>query len=158
MGKNQRAVNGGSDLSWLKLAFLGRPDFPSRGPQIPIFKGFGDLWTENRGAPKAPISTTTDLTPHLRPSEKMILAGEFPAIPLSAVKIASEQRRFGALRLGWHEASEFKHHPEKGETSRPAERCAVATLDLRWSSRTDQTAIWCCKLQIFSTTSSRSPE
>ena len=48
-------------------AFLGRPDFQSRGPQIPIFKGFGDLWTENRGAPKTPNPTTTDLTPHLRP-------------------------------------------------------------------------------------------
>ena len=30
---NQRAANGGSDPSWLNLAFLGRPDFPSRGPQ-----------------------------------------------------------------------------------------------------------------------------
>ena len=49
--------------------FLGRPDFQSRGPQIPIFKGFWDLWTENRGAPKTPNSTTTDLTPHLRPSD-----------------------------------------------------------------------------------------
>ena len=72
-----RAANGGSDPSWLDLAFLGRPDFQSRGPQlpifkgpqIPIFKGFSDLWTENRGAPKTPSPTTTDLTPHLRPSE-----------------------------------------------------------------------------------------
>ena len=38
--------------------------------QIPNFKGFGDLWMENRGAPKTPNSTTTDLTPHLWPSEK----------------------------------------------------------------------------------------
>ena len=38
---------------------------------MPIFKGFWDLWTENRGAPKTPNSTTTDLTPHLRPSEQM---------------------------------------------------------------------------------------
>ena len=30
---DQRAANGGSDPSWLNLAFLGRPDFPSRGPQ-----------------------------------------------------------------------------------------------------------------------------
>ena len=29
--------------SWLDLAFLERPDFQSRGPQIPIFKGFGTL-------------------------------------------------------------------------------------------------------------------
>ena len=29
----QRAANGGSDPSWLNLAFLGRPDFPSRGPK-----------------------------------------------------------------------------------------------------------------------------
>ena len=50
--KNQRAANGGLDPSWLGLRFLGHPDFQSRGPQIPIFKGFGDLWTENRCAPK----------------------------------------------------------------------------------------------------------
>ena len=48
----QRAANGGSDPSWLNLAFLGRPTFPSRGPQIPIFNGFWDLWTEKWGAPK----------------------------------------------------------------------------------------------------------
>ena len=62
--------NGGSDTSWLNLAFLGRPDFPSgqRSPNT-YFKGFWDTWTENRGAPKTPNSTTTDLTPHLRPSE-----------------------------------------------------------------------------------------
>ena len=45
---------------------MGRPDFQSRGPQIPIFKGFGDLWMEKRCAPKTPNSTTTDLTPTLR--------------------------------------------------------------------------------------------
>ena len=65
----QRAANGGSDPSWLNLAFLGRPNFPSRGTQILIFKGFGGLWTENRGAQKTPNPTTTDLTPHLRPSD-----------------------------------------------------------------------------------------
>ena len=48
---------------------MGRPDFQSRGPQIPVFKGFWDLWTESRGALKTPNSTTTDLTPHLRPSD-----------------------------------------------------------------------------------------
>ena len=47
----QRAANGGLDPSWLDLAFLGRPDFPSRGPQIPTFEGFGDFWTE-QGAPQ----------------------------------------------------------------------------------------------------------
>ena len=30
---------------------------------------FGDLWTENWGAPKTPNPTTTDVTPHLRPSD-----------------------------------------------------------------------------------------
>ena len=70
-----RAANGGSDPSWLNLAFLGRPNFQSRGPQFSVqrspntYKGFRDLWTENRGAPKTPNATTTDLTPHLRPSE-----------------------------------------------------------------------------------------
>ena len=44
--------------------------FSVQRSQIPIFKGFWGLWTENRGAPKTPNSTTTDLTPHLRPSEE----------------------------------------------------------------------------------------
>ena len=52
----------------VEFGIFGAPDFQSKGPQIPIFKGFWGLWTENRGAPKAPNSTTTDLTPHLRPS------------------------------------------------------------------------------------------
>ena len=47
---------------------FGVPRFSVQRPQIPIFKEFWDLWTENRGAPKTPNSTTTDLTPHLRPS------------------------------------------------------------------------------------------
>ena len=64
----QRAANGVFDPSWLDLAFLDRPDFQSRGPKIPVFKGFWNLWTENRGAPKTPNPTTTDPTPHLRPS------------------------------------------------------------------------------------------
>ena len=36
-----------------------------------MFKGFWDLWTENRGAPKTPNSATTDLTPHVRPSDNV---------------------------------------------------------------------------------------
>ena len=38
------------DLSSLDLhAFLGRPDFGSRGPQILILKGFGATWCKNLG-------------------------------------------------------------------------------------------------------------
>ena len=36
------------------------------------FKGFGDLWTENRGAPKTPNPTTTDPTPHSRPTDFLV--------------------------------------------------------------------------------------
>ena len=50
--KNQRAANGGSDPSWLNLAFLGRPNFESRGPQIPIFKGYLGLLDGKSGRPK----------------------------------------------------------------------------------------------------------
>ena len=61
---------GGQIKSWLNLAFLGRPDFPSRMVPKPFKnRNSGDLWTENRGAPKTPNPTMTDLTPHLRPSE-----------------------------------------------------------------------------------------
>ena len=45
---------------------------PILSPEVPKYlflKGFGDLWTENRGAPKTPNSTTTDLAPHLRPKD-----------------------------------------------------------------------------------------
>ena len=38
---DQRAENGGLDLSWLDLALLGRPDFQSRGPKILILKENG---------------------------------------------------------------------------------------------------------------------
>ena len=38
----------------------GAPVISHRGPQIPIFKGFWDLWTENRGAPKTPNSTPSE--------------------------------------------------------------------------------------------------
>ena len=41
--------------------------------QRPLFSAaetwFWEIWTENRGAPKKPNSTTRDLTPHLRPSD-----------------------------------------------------------------------------------------
>ena len=70
---------GGLDPSWLNLAFLGRPDFPSRGPKILVLKGLGDLWTENQGAPRTPNPTTTGPTPHSRPSDR-ILQGRFGGI------------------------------------------------------------------------------
>ena len=70
---NQRAAKGGLDPSWLELAFWGRPGFQSRCPQILIFKGFGDLWAENRGAPRMPNPTMTDPTPHLRLSDQKII-------------------------------------------------------------------------------------
>ena len=66
----QRAENGGLDPSWLGFAFLGHPDFQSRGPQNACFKGFCVLWTENWGAPKTQKSTTTDPSTHSRPSEQ----------------------------------------------------------------------------------------
>ena len=49
--------------------FWGAPIFSPEVPKYLFLKGFWDLSTENRGAPKTPNSTTTDLTPHLRPSE-----------------------------------------------------------------------------------------
>ena len=51
------------------------------------FEGFWYLWTENRGAPKTPNPTTTDLTSHLRPSEFSlrnwpISSADFPMTPM----------------------------------------------------------------------------
>ena len=69
--EDQRAENGGLDPSCLIFAFLGRPDFPSRDPETLYKYVFGDLWTENRGAPKMRKAAMTDPTPYSWPSEKM---------------------------------------------------------------------------------------
>ena len=55
----------------VEFGVFGRPDFPSRGPNLKTLLKwvFEDLWTENWGARKTPNTTKTDLTPHLRPSE-----------------------------------------------------------------------------------------
>ena len=53
----------------VEFGVFGAPRFSVQRPQNTYFKGFWDLWTENRGAPKTPNSTTTDPTPHSRPSE-----------------------------------------------------------------------------------------
>ena len=54
----------------VEFGVFGKPRFSvQRSPKHPILKGFWDLWTVNRGSPKTPNSTTTDLTPHLRPSD-----------------------------------------------------------------------------------------
>ena len=63
----------------VEFGVFGAPQFSVQRSQIPIFKVFWDLCTENRGAPKTPNSTTTDLTPHLRPSDlRDPLRGRFP--------------------------------------------------------------------------------
>ena len=49
--------------------FWGAPIFSPEVPKFLFFKGFWDLWTENRGAPKTWKSTTTDPTPHSGPSD-----------------------------------------------------------------------------------------
>ena len=81
----QRAENGGLDPSWLNFAFLGSPDFQSRGPKKTYFKGFWGLWTENRGAPKTRKSTTTDPTPHSFKGRQTggVQTGRFPDLDLS---------------------------------------------------------------------------
>ena len=53
----------------VEFGVFGAPRFSVQRPQNTYFKGFWDLRTENRGAPKTPNSTTTDPTPHSRPSE-----------------------------------------------------------------------------------------
>ena len=61
--------NGGLDPSWLDLAFLGSPDFPSRAPQIPNFKGV--VWTSGQkiGAPKKRQIQHDGPNPHSWPSD-----------------------------------------------------------------------------------------
>ena len=104
---SQRAANGGSDPSWLNLAFLGRPNFSPEVPKIPIFKGFWDLWTENRGAPKTPNSTTTDLTPHLRPSDY-----QCPLAALAKAYFHGKGRRLTCgPRMGWLKDPNGGDHP-----------------------------------------------
>ena len=53
----------------VEFGVFGAPRISVQRSQNTCFKGFWDLWTENRGAPKMPNSTTTDPTPHSRPSD-----------------------------------------------------------------------------------------
>ena len=53
----------------VEFGVFGAPRFSVQKSQSPLEIGIWDLWTENRGAPKTPNPTMTDLTPHLRPSE-----------------------------------------------------------------------------------------
>ena len=66
---------GGLDPSWLDLAFSGRPDFPSRGPKTLQNRYLGTSGLKIGVPQKMPISTTTDSTPHLRPSEQYDVQG-----------------------------------------------------------------------------------
>ena len=59
---------------WIRRA----PRFSVQRSPNTYFKGFGGLWTENRGAKKTRKSTTTDPTPHSRPSN-CNLAGDTKA-------------------------------------------------------------------------------
>ena len=52
--------------------FWGAPIFSPEVPKYLFFKGFGASGRKIGAAPKTPNSTTTDLTPHLRPSDKGI--------------------------------------------------------------------------------------
>ena len=84
--KNQRAEDGGLDPSWLNFAFLERPRFSVQRSQDTNFKGFGGLWTKDRGAPNTRKSTTTDPIPHSRPSEKSQMSMIFPPAILDQVE------------------------------------------------------------------------
>ena len=53
----------------VEFCVFGAPQFSVQSSQNTHFKGFG----ENRGAPKTQKSTTTDPTPHSRPSESTVL-------------------------------------------------------------------------------------
>ena len=44
--------NGGLDPWWLDVALFGAPRFSVQRSQNTYFKGFEELWTENRGAQK----------------------------------------------------------------------------------------------------------
>ena len=52
---------------------FGAPRFSVQRSPNTYLKGFWDLWTENRGAPKTPNATTTDLNPICGPLIKKLL-------------------------------------------------------------------------------------
>ena len=66
---------GSEGLEWgvgsvvVESAFWGRPDFQSRGLKTLTLKGFGAIWGKNLGRPKNADPTTTDPTPHSKPSD-----------------------------------------------------------------------------------------
>ena len=57
---------------WIRRGWIGvfgAPLFSVQRSQNTSFKGFWDLWAENRGAPKTPNPTMTDPTLHSRPCD-----------------------------------------------------------------------------------------
>ena len=71
---NQRAENGGLDPSWLNLAFLGRPDFQSRGPKTLVLKGFGTSGLKIGAPQKRQIQPPRIRPPILGPVLTILLA------------------------------------------------------------------------------------
>ena len=70
MSKNSEGREWGVGSDVVDFRVFGAPRFSVQRSQNTYFKGFWGLWTEDRGAPKTQKSTTTDPTPHSRPSEK----------------------------------------------------------------------------------------
>ena len=66
---NQRAANGGVRSVVVEFGIFGAPRFSIQRSQNPLKVGIWGPLDGKRGTPKTPNSTTTDLTPHLRPSE-----------------------------------------------------------------------------------------
>ena len=103
---------------------------------------FGDLWTENRGAPKTPNPTTTDLTPHLRPSDFRELAK------------ASQHLRFAisfkiARILGGEKLLGSKNSCESFPASENHNRRDITTLGALSSAPRKKTLLFCGVLSLL---------
>ena len=81
----------------LDFRVFGAPQFSVQSPQNTYFKGFWGLWTENRGAPKTRKSSTTDPTPHPRPSDP----NPYPPVTVPPLMIIlNSERSRGQKRKG----------------------------------------------------------
>ena len=78
---------GGLDPLWLDLVFLGRPDFPSRGPKTPTLKG---LPQNAKGGAKRTFPLGARIPPSKRPNLEEIVSRGSPKMMFGTTQQSTE--------------------------------------------------------------------
>ena len=135
----------------VEFGVFGAPRFSVQRSQNACFKGIWDLWTENRGAPKTPNSTTTDPTPHSRPSDHLQCPNWIELQTQLQSSLLSERK---ALKLKQKEpklsAANFYRKPDNARAQR---RVGLCQENLRPRSALAKLIghYWLCKKGLLST-------